>query len=205
MTGVPSAGPSSTMTTSRSVKVCLAMDSSNAPMCRSALRNGTTTLSAGTGHAPPGLVAWSPRPPCSWRHGPYQTTGFISSEEEQFATVEVNVAANVRKRAEPAAERAAAGQAGLVLEQRLRDPEIIRVGDLQVPLAPGHHGDRHFGQVAQHDPAVVSGSQVGEGRIGLREFVRAADHLEPETLRCLAAAQPVPPWHRRHDMMLQIG
>jgi len=48
-----------------------------------------------------------------------------------------------------------------------------------------HQVDRHAGQVAQHDPAVVGRRARAELGVGERPLVRRPDHREPEALRGL--------------------
>src|ERR1700722_17856027 len=98
MTVLPSVDPSSTMMTSRSLKVCRAIDSSSVPRWPSALRNGTTTLSLGTGQAPPGLVTWPVRDT-----GPYQTDGAYIVTRGNVATVWLYACLTVHIGREPAA------------------------------------------------------------------------------------------------------
>ena len=46
------------------------------------------------------------------------------------------------------------------LEQLVGDVRVVGLGHLQVPLVSGHNRDRHLGQVAQDNGAVVGGGEV---------------------------------------------
>jgi hypothetical protein len=75
------------------------------------------------------------------------------------------------------------------------------VGDLHVVLAAGHDLDRHVRQVTQHHAAVVGRVHptAGELRVGEGELVGGADRRQPEGLRSLSPAQPVPARHVLDD------
>jgi hypothetical protein len=81
--------------------------------------------------------------------------------------------------------------AGGELEQLVGDVHIDGVGDLHVVLAARYDVDRGAGQVAEHDPAVVGGGTGSEVRVAAGELVGVPDHRQPESLRGLAAPQPL--------------
>ena len=82
--------------------------------------------------------------------------------------------------------------AGGELEELVGDVHVNGVGHLHVVLAARHHVDRGTGQVAEHHPAVVGGGAGREVRVGAGKLVGAPDHRQPESLRGLAAPQPLP-------------
>jgi hypothetical protein len=91
--------------------------------------------------------------------------------------------------------------AGRELEQLVGDVHVDGVGDLHVVLAARHDVDRGIGQVAEHHPAVVGGGTGREVRVAASELVGAPDHRQPESLRGLAAPQPL----ARRDRADQAG
>ena len=81
--------------------------------------------------------------------------------------------------------------AGGELEQLVGDVHVDGVGHLHVVLAARHDVDRGAGQVAEHHPAVVGGGTGREVRVAAGELVGVPDHRQPESLRGLAAPQPL--------------
>src|ERR1700684_3652922 len=69
---------------------------------------------------------------------------------------------------------------GRLAQEKIGQLEVAGVGDLDVVLAALDRADRHLGEVAAHDTAVIG--RTAEARVGGGQLVGAGDHREPESL-----------------------
>ncbi len=76
-------------------------------------------------------------------------------------------------------------------DEGARDDQVLGVRDLEIALASADGSDRHLGEVAQHDTAVIGGRRRGETGVGVRALVGTPDDRQPKALRRLAARQRV--------------